>query len=85
MYAYSVEYPFMLRGVMFENNRALVGGGLDIYAVKNLTITSFQGQRTVFRNNHASVGGGLRFETAETIIFAFTVRTHPCSWHTLML
>eukprot|EP00210_Caulerpa_lentillifera_P002965 g2831.t1 len=53
--------PIFVHGGTFENNRALLGGAMGISAAANITLTSFNGRRTIFKNNSALVGGGLDY------------------------
>ena len=61
------KYPVVFRGVTVEENCAIVGGGIDIYATATLNMTSHRGSPTVIRGNLAVNGGGLYLEPGHYI------------------
>ena len=63
----------MLRGVVFENNKALVGGAIAATGLSDFLLTSDGRADTIIRNNTACVGGGMHFEPGQTAYFRATV------------
>jgi len=57
--AYSTQLPVILRGVLLENNTALVGGGISVHSVLSLILDEYKGDPTRIVNNAAVLGGGL--------------------------
>ena len=51
----------VLHGLLIENNRAYVGGGMHIASVVAFYVVSDDLRPTIFRNNTAVTGGGLYF------------------------
>ena len=72
----------VIRGVLFEDNRSLLGGGVMIDDVMNINFTSFDGHPTVIRQNMAAVGGGVYYEPGRVTFLRLNVdRPQATTWH----
>ena len=49
------------RDMLIEDNRAIVGGGIDILDAPNVTFATDDGRPVIIRNNIAAVGGGVQY------------------------
>eukprot|EP00210_Caulerpa_lentillifera_P004303 g4106.t1 len=57
--AYSTLLPIVVRGVLFENNTALIGGAISSHSGMELVLDKYNGVPTRLINNSAILGGGL--------------------------
>ena len=74
---FSIENPSpqtAFRGVVIENNRALLGGGLELISLSNLSLTSYGSRPAIIQNNTAAVGGGIHYVAGRFAFFVMNAR-----------
>ena len=78
IWSMNTDEQIVLRGVLIEGNRAVVGGGgVSFLGAQNVTITSSNGRPTIIRNNTAAVGGGILYEAGDTSFYRLRVNICP--------
>ena len=63
-----------LSGLLIENNRAYVGGGIEILSIAAFSVVSDDFRPTVIRNNTAVTGGGLYYRAGLYPLLLFRVK-----------